>query len=92
MAGPPRPYPTVDQTASFSSVHDALSIASSTSSEGLSIVASAALDALKDVLDAADTLSCVKYIAGVGVKILESMEVSKLITSFCRMDLPVVMR
>ena len=35
----------------------------------------AAMDALKDVLEAFDTLPCVKYIASIGVKILQTVDV-----------------
>ena len=37
---------------------------------------SAALDTLKDVLEASDTLPCVQYVAGVVLKILHTIHVS----------------
>ncbi|GJE99857.1 hypothetical protein PsYK624_161310 [Phanerochaete sordida] len=45
----------------------------SSSDTALSLTA-AALDALKDVLEALDTLPCVKYIASIGLKILETVD------------------
>ena len=42
---------------------------------GLSTAVQTSLSILKDVLEAVDTLPCVKYIAGVGVKILEITDV-----------------
>ena len=72
---PSRPLPAPFQpTSSFSSLHDYFS-PNSTSDYVLSATG-AALDALKDILEAVDTLPCVKYIAGVGVKILETLDVS----------------
>ncbi|GJE95732.1 RICIN domain-containing protein [Phanerochaete sordida] len=52
---------------SFASVHDVIG---ETPAPGLATAAKLSLDALKDILEAVDTLPCVKYIAGVGVKIL----------------------
>ena len=72
---PSRPLPTPYQPAtSFSTLQDYIS-PSSASDYALSATG-AALDALKDILEAVDTLPCVKYIAGVGVKILETLDVS----------------
>lgn len=58
---------------SFASLSDL--VGSSGGSDTLVSAASTALEALKDILDAADTLPCIKYIAGVGVKILEIIDV-----------------
>lgn len=52
----------------FASVHDVIG---ETPAPGLATAAKLSLDALKDILEAVDTLPCVKYIAGVGIKILD---------------------
>ena len=39
------------------------------------MVVQTSLAVLKDILEAVDTLPCVKYVAGVGVKILEITDV-----------------
>lgn len=44
-------------------------------------VSKAALGTLKDVLDAVDGVPCVRYLASVGIKILEIMEVSHMLPS-----------
>lgn len=71
----PRSLYVSSQPAGFPSVHDAISTPGA-SDYGLSVT-SAALDALKDILEALDTLPCVKYIASVGVKILKVIDVGK---------------
>ena len=47
-------------------------------SAGIASSIKLSLEVLKDVLEAVDTLPCVKYIAGVGIKILETADVRVL--------------
>ena len=70
---PSRPLSASSPSSGFSSVSDVVS--SSSPSDLVLSGTSAALDALKNVLEAVDTLPCVKYIASVGVKILEIVDV-----------------
>lgn len=67
------PAPT--DSAGFLTVQD--SVGSPTATPGFKAGAQLGLQALKDVLEAVDTLPCVKYIAGVGVKILEVVDVRR---------------
>lgn len=62
-------------TPALLTVNDAIGT-SPNGSLGLTSTAGAALDILKNILDGMDTLPCVKYVAGVGVKILEIVDVS----------------
>lgn len=72
--GPPAPLATKPSfSQSFSSVSDAL-----TSPRGSSTALSMSvhgLDALQDVFEAVNTLPCIKYIAGISIKVLEIIQV-----------------
>ena len=72
---PPIPLATRprDEQA-FSTVKDALA---SSSADSVVIPASrAVLGALQDIFEAVNTLPCIKYVAGVSIKILQIIEVS----------------
>lgn len=75
----PRPSPLYGSSGSrlarFSSVNDAVSTPGA--SDSVLRVTSAALGGLKDIMEALNTLPCVKYIASVAVKILEIIDVGQ---------------
>ena len=71
---PVLPGLSVESEASLSSVRDAVNTPSG--SAGLGTGMKVALDILKNILEGADTLPCVTYVAGIGVKILEIIDVS----------------
>ena len=62
-------------TSALLTVDDALGKNSHEGTIKISSTAGAALDVLKDILEGFDTLPCVKYIAGIGVKILQIVDV-----------------
>jgi hypothetical protein len=61
---------------SFSTVHDVIE---RPKGAGLSSTVQTSLEVLKDILEAVDTLPCVKYVAGIAIKILE-------VTGVCPID------
>lgn len=67
--------PNTSRGTSFSSLRDILPSSKDRTGGAISSTTSAALGALKDVLEAVDQLPCVKYIASVGVKVLEIIDV-----------------
>lgn len=60
-------------SVSFSSVYD---VVPESAGSSLATATKLSLVALKDILEAVDSLPCVKYIAGVGIKILDITDVS----------------
>ena len=79
MAGKSSKSPS---SKSFSSVQD---IIGEPLAPGLATAAKLSLDALRDLLEATDALPCVKYIAGIGIKILDIADVRHVFSSFLQL-------